>query len=182
MQGKFTKKRLTSSKIFLHIIICPRVRNLLQPKCPVLCSTFSSHLKRLLCSQRYYMQIHTASVATWNCEYIQICVNIRINVYIYYNVMCICIVLTVNIMPCWWATTQSSQLWSLVPPKALPCSSWPAIWPWLSMWTPGETVPYAHLIRYDVQRSCDHCEKLFHLLVWLKYDRPDAALIKWRPR
>ena len=26
---------------------------------------------------------------------------------------------------------------------------------------------------YDVQRSCDHQEKLFHMLVWSKYDRPD---------
>ena len=54
--------------------------------------------------------------------------------------------------------------YDLVPPKALPCSSWLTIWPWLFVWTSGETVPYAHLIRYMmfsahviIKRSCSIC-------------------------
>ena len=164
MQGKLTKKidKLKDIPPYYYYLSTGAKPSSTQVSSALLHLQLSSEKAPLL-TEILYANRHCL------CGYMKLliyslCVNTRINVYIYYNVMCICIVLTVNIMPFWWATTQSSQLWSLVPPKALPCSSWPAIWPWLSMWTPGETFPYiliwsdmmfsAHVI---IKRSCPIC-------------------------
>ena len=163
MQGKLTKKISKNIDKLKDIIICPRVLKLLQPKCAVLCSTFNSHPKKLLCSQRrteiIYANTQCGYIYSYMCEYMHTCV------YLLWWCGYIGAVLAVNIVPWWWwSNTQSSQLWSCATKSSAMLILADHLIMIVHVSTPGETVPYAHLIRYMmfsahviIKRSCTIC-------------------------
>ena len=108
------------------------------------------------------------------CGYMELWINsymfeyMHICVYLLWWCGYICAVLAVNIVPwLWWANTQSSQLWSCATKRSATLILADHLIMIVHVSTPGETVPYAHLIRYMmfsahviIKRSCSICSSV----------------------